>query len=165
MTVYYLEAIDTFYFKHPWTGQNFIKKIDTNIEINKLDNIIKNEIRTILNITGQYEFVEAGTYKKELANAIITNTNKKMDEFNRGFYVRPTDVPIPEKFLNRIELNTLTYLTECIICYKNNFLLNSENWECGHNSIYCFNCINTWRQTCLRNNNRITTCPICRSVI
>jgi hypothetical protein len=160
MVLHSLQTTETFYFKHPWTGRNFTKQIDINIEIDKLENTIKNEIQNILNITDSFEFVEAGTAKKELADPIIITPYKKLYSLKtRGFYVRPINEPMPENFLNPQR----THYLECGICYSNYSSSSSETWTCGHNSVCCNNCIRTWRQTCLSNNNRTPTCPICRA--
>jgi len=61
-------------------------------------------------------------------------------------------------------LNVSILNSECSVCYQN-FITNTNNhWLCSHYNDFCSNCINTWSNHCISNDNPIT-CPICRSNI
>ncbi len=163
-------------FKLAYTTNTFTKNICGDVTLNKLKEIIKNDVERVMGLTN-FNIILAGTKYAEknnpldCTNDIITiNFISRNNNKTCSFYIKPAEENINEveenineveENINEVEenINEVEEIIQnndsCQICYDN--LIPIETITLGCNHKICRNCISSWYRT------GILSCPFCRA--
>jgi hypothetical protein len=98
-----MNSVRSIYFKHTWTGRSVCLDINIGIQINEFKNTINQRIMESLMVNNDYKIIIAGQELQEMAEPIDLASTNQLKSLDWGaFYIRPTDEPIPQSFLNRL---------------------------------------------------------------
>ena len=82
----------TYNFKHTWSGVVYSVKLNPELKINQLKNMINKHIKNKLRVDDNYKIIISGQYLGELAEPINLNSTNILNSLNcSSFYIRPNN--------------------------------------------------------------------------
>jgi hypothetical protein len=158
------------HFKHSITSDYFKLRLYKDYTIREFCIYARERINTHFNLHNNYLIVPTGTIYNEFNMELDEDSDMNLSQYtninnSHVFYIR---IIIHPQYTLNSSSNPYNQVfeqkrCECCLDMYDNHNLNFPALPCEHNN-YCSECLVTWRQRCMEQNQNYT-CPECRREI